>query len=156
VLAAHSYGGLIAELYPRRYPKEVAGEVLVDVTSVYLRQTFTAQEYEDMLKYTSVPTAEGQEALRIDEGIDAIRNLPPASQMPGILFTADKLARDTPTTRKAELMEAQDRLATQLGAKHVTATASGHHVHVEQPKLVVDAIREVVDAVRAVKTRIDP
>ena len=156
VLAAHSYGGLIAELYARRYPQEVAGEVLVDVTSVYLRQTFTPEEYEDMLRYTSVPTAEGQEALQIDGAFDAILAAPAAPEMPVVLFTADKLARDTPASRKAELMDAHDRLAMQLGARHVTETASGHHIHVEQPQLVSDAIRDVVDAVRGGKTRIDP
>jgi pimeloyl-ACP methyl ester carboxylesterase len=156
VLAAHSYGGLIAELYARRYPKEVAGEVLVDVTSVYLRQAFTAQEYEDMLNSTSLPTAEGQEALEIDGAFDAILTTPQAPQMPVVLLTADKLARDTPASRETELMDAHVRLAMQLGARHVTKTASGHHIHVEQPQLVIDAIRDVVGAVRGGETRIDP
>ena len=33
-------------------------------------------------------------------------------------------------------------------AKHITNTNSGHEIHKEQPQLVIDAIREVVDAVR--------
>ena len=33
-------------------------------------------------------------------------------------------------------------------AKHITNTNSGHEIHKEQPQLVVDSIREVVDAVR--------
>jgi hypothetical protein len=33
-------------------------------------------------------------------------------------------------------------------AKHITDTNSGHEIHKEQPQLVIDAIREVVDAVR--------
>ncbi len=149
VLAGHSYGGLIVELFARTYPKDVAGEVLVDVTSVYLRDTFTPEEYADTLKFTSVPIAEGQEALAIDGGIDAILALPPAPQMPAVLLTADKLAQDATAARKAELIEAHNRLAAQLGALHVTETRSGHHIHVEQPQLVTDAIRAVVDAVRA-------
>lgn len=156
VLAAHSYGGLIAELYARRFPGEVAGEVLVDVTSVYLGQTFTPQEYADMDKSTSRPVREGQGALQIDAGIDAILAAPPAPQLPAVLLTADKLAEDAPASRGAELTAAHDRLAAQLGARHVTETASGHHIHVEQPQLVVDAIREVVDAVRSGRERIDP
>jgi pimeloyl-ACP methyl ester carboxylesterase len=51
VLGGHSYGGLIVELYARRYPMDVTGEVFVDVTSVYLRDTFTAQEYEHAQKH---------------------------------------------------------------------------------------------------------
>lgn len=33
--------------------------------------------------------------------------------------------------------------------KHVTDTNSGHEIHKEQPQLVIDAIREVVEAVRS-------
>jgi hypothetical protein len=33
--------------------------------------------------------------------------------------------------------------------KHITNTNSGHEIHKEQPQLVIDAIREVVDAVRS-------
>jgi pimeloyl-ACP methyl ester carboxylesterase len=33
-------------------------------------------------------------------------------------------------------------------ARHITDTNSRHYIHLEQPQLVVDAIREVVDAVR--------
>lgn len=32
------------------------------------------------------------------------------------------------------------------GAEHITETNSGHDIHNEQPKLVIDAIRQVVDA----------
>ncbi len=154
VLVGHSYGGLIVELFARTYPNDVRGEVLVDVTSVYLRDTFTPQEYADMLHSTSVPVAEGQEALAIGDGIDAILTLAPAPPVPAVLFTADKLAKDATAARKVELLEAHNRLATQLGARHITETHSGHHIHVEQPQLVIDAIREVVDAARTRKTTI--
>jgi hypothetical protein len=33
-------------------------------------------------------------------------------------------------------------------AKHITSTNSGHEIHKEQPELVTDAIRKVVEAVR--------
>jgi hypothetical protein len=34
------------------------------------------------------------------------------------------------------------------GAKHVIAETSGHNIHQDQPELVIEAIRMVVDAVR--------
>ena len=43
---------------------------------------------------------------------------------------------------------AQDRLAKLLNAKHVSDTNSGHAIQMEQPQLVIDAVRQVVDAVR--------
>jgi hypothetical protein len=45
---------------------------------------------------------------------------------------------------------AQQKLAELVpNAKHITNTNSGHEIHKEQPQLVVEAIRDVVDAVRS-------
>jgi uroporphyrinogen-III decarboxylase len=45
---------------------------------------------------------------------------------------------------------AQEKLARLVpNAKHITNTNSGHEIHKEQPQLVIDSIREVVDAVRS-------
>ncbi len=33
-------------------------------------------------------------------------------------------------------------------AKHVTSSKSGHEIHKQQPQLVIESIREIVDAVR--------
>jgi hypothetical protein len=44
---------------------------------------------------------------------------------------------------------AQEKLARLVAnAKHITNTNSGHEIHKEQPQLVIDAIRQVVEAVR--------
>ena len=46
--------------------------------------------------------------------------------------------------------QAQARLAILVqNAQHITDTNSGHEIHKEQPQLVIDAIREVVEAVRS-------
>jgi hypothetical protein len=39
-------------------------------------------------------------------------------------------------------------------AKRITNTNSGHEIHKEQPQLVIDAIREVVEAVRREKRQL--
>jgi pimeloyl-ACP methyl ester carboxylesterase len=49
--------------------------------------------------------------------------------------------------------EADDEMQAELAAlstrgKHVIAEDCGHHIQVQQPQLVIDAIREVVEAVR--------
>jgi hypothetical protein len=68
------------------------------------------------------------------------------------MIKAGKLPKDVPpdfgyVTDTAQ-KKAQDRLAKLLpNAKHITNTNSGHEIHKEQPQLVIDAIREVVEAV---------
>jgi len=45
------------------------------------------------------------------------------------------------------VVDARSDLVSQVpGAKHITNTDSGHYIHQEQPQLVIDSIREVVDA----------
>jgi pimeloyl-ACP methyl ester carboxylesterase len=46
-------------------------------------------------------------------------------------------------------MGAQNDLAQLLlGAQHVIATQSRHYIQQDQPELVIDAVRQVVEAVR--------
>ena len=46
-------------------------------------------------------------------------------------------------------MVAQDRLAALFpGGQHITETNSTHYIQKDNPQLVVDSIREVVDSVR--------
>ena len=46
------------------------------------------------------------------------------------------------------VLDARANLVSQApGAKHITNTDSGHYIHQEQPQLVIDSVREVLDAV---------
>jgi hypothetical protein len=70
------------------------------------------------------------------------------------MIAAGKLPSDVPPdfgyVTDAAQKKAQDRLAKLvLNAKHITKTDSGHEIHKEQPQLVIDSIRQVVDAVRS-------
>ncbi len=54
----------------------------------------------------------------------------------------------------AQFKAAEDEMQAELAAlstrgKQIIAEECGHHIHIEQPELVIDAIREVVEAVRA-------
>ena len=46
-------------------------------------------------------------------------------------------------------VDARSDLVSQVpGARHITDTHSGHYMHWEQPQLVIDSVREVVEAAR--------
>jgi hypothetical protein len=69
------------------------------------------------------------------------------------MIVADKLPADVPPdfgyVVDAAQKKAQERLAKLVPKeKHMIKTNSGHEIHKEQPQLVIDAIREVVEAVR--------
>jgi hypothetical protein len=97
---------------------------------------------------------------------EQVRAAPSVRAMPVIVLTADQpqiTAKDIDSGRLlpevtanfadalwAAQVPAQDSLARLFpNAKHVTNTNSSHYVQIEQPQIVIDSIREVVDAVRS-------
>ncbi|MGD9920630.1 MAG: alpha/beta fold hydrolase [Pseudorhodoplanes sp.] len=173
VLVGHSYGGLIARLYAGTWSNEVAGLVLVDALSEGLQDAQTPAQWAVQRK---LMMGDMSEALKLyptvelidpDKSLAQMRGAPPMRAMPLIVLSADKpwgpqvpgmiaagiLTKDTPPdagyiTDAAQKI-AQAKLAALVpGSRHITKTDSGHEIHKEQPQLVIDAIREVVDAVR--------
>jgi len=59
-------------------------------------------------------------------------------------------------TDRAQKVAQAELAASVPMARHVTNTDSGHEIHKEQPQLVIDSIRAVVDAVRAGRTGFAP
>jgi pimeloyl-ACP methyl ester carboxylesterase len=181
VIAGHSYGGLITRLYAMTYPGKVSGMVLVDALSEGLRASETPREWaiqrvlldgdmtEALKLYPAIERADAE--LSFDQVLAAA----PLRPMPLIVLSADhpwgplvpgfiadgRVPADTPpdfgyVTDRAQ-KEVQAKLAALVpGARHVTNTDSGHEIHKERPQLVIDAIRDVVDAVRDGKTSLAP
>ncbi len=173
VLVGHSYGGLIVRLYASTYPKEVAGLVLIDTLSEGLQDAETPEQWAIQRKLIegevreSVALYAALERVDVDRSFNQIRAAPPLRSIPLVVLSADrpwgpqvpsmiaagKLSADIPPgfgyVTDAAQKKAQERLAKLVSnEKHITNTNSGHEIHKEQPQLVIDAIREVVEAVR--------
>ena len=152
VLVGHSWGGLIARLFASTYPDDVAGLVLIDSASEFLKISLTPAQWATYIEATKkLIESNGLEAPDHVRTLSLLRNSPKVRPMPVVLLTSDKRfdfgagrTETWPAWRTA-----QDRLAKLLNAKHVSDTNSGHAIQMEQPQLVVDAIREVVKAVRS-------
>jgi pimeloyl-ACP methyl ester carboxylesterase len=174
VLVGHSYGGLIVRLYASTYPKDVSGLVLVDALSEGLRDAETPQQWAIQRKLIqnddpeSLALYPALERIDVDRSCDQIRAAAALHPMPIVVLSADhpwgpqvrsmvaagKLSTDVPPdfgyVVDAAQKKAQERLAQLVpNEKHITNTNSGHEIHKEQPQLVIDAIREVVKAVRS-------
>jgi pimeloyl-ACP methyl ester carboxylesterase len=174
VLVAHSYGGLIGRLYASTYPDDVSGLVLVDALSEGLADAQTPEQWAIQRKLIEGDVREGLaqypalETIDVDRSFDQMRAAPPLRQLPLIVLSADrgwgpqvpsmiaagKLPADVPQNfgyvTDAAQKKAQETLAHLVAnAKHITNTNSGHEIHKEQPQLVIEAIRQVVDAVRS-------
>jgi len=156
VLVAHSYSGFIAELYTRTYPADVAGLVLVDPGSQAIEKVASPTAlvtWDRLQRATSGASPEGIEALDAFQRIDSA---PPMPSIPTTILSADKPWGTDPaaagpvgtgTLTFDDWLAAQSLLATQLGAKHVSDTGSGHHVYLYSPELVTVEVATMVDAV---------
>ena len=173
VLVGHSYGGLIVRLYASTYPDDVSGLVLVDALTEGLRDAETPEQWAIQRKLMegdireSLALYPALERLDPDRSFDQMRAAAPLRPIPLIVLSADRpwgpqvpsmiasgvLPADVPPdagyVTDAAQKQAQDRLAKLVpNAKHITNTNSGHDIHKDQPQLVIDAIRKVVNAVR--------
>ena len=176
VLVAHSFGGTIARVFAGEHPDEVKGIVFVDVLTPEERAHMTPEEWK-IVKRLSVRSAADlaaypdQERQDLDKTLDQTAAAPALRPMPVVVLTAtDKFADaipkqvqagelppDTPPDVGAILDQAwpaaqNDLAALVPGAVHITDTHSGHFIMMDNAPVVIQAIRMVVDAVRAGQT----
>ena len=174
VLVGHSYGGLVARLYASTYPEDVCGLVLVDALTEGLRDAETPEQWAIQRKLIEGNVSESLvlypalERVNVDRSFDQVRAAPPLRPLPLVVLSADrpwgpqipsmiaegKLPADVPPdfgyVTDAAQKEAQERLARLVpNTKHITNTNSGHEIHKEQPQLVIDSIRDVIEAVHS-------
>lgn len=157
VLAAHSYGGVIAMLYARTYPADVAGLVMIDAATQLMQKVASPKALAAWDAGNKVSVPEAPEAVQLLDAFAKIEAAPRARALPAIVLSADKpWPGATPSAPAegeavtfADWLASGDLLAKSLDAPHVTRTDSGHNIYQYAPQLVVDAIREVVDEIRS-------
>lgn len=169
VLVAHSFGGLIARLYASLYPDEVAGLVLIDTLTEQLFDELTPGQQKLWINLNSNYSREideytTQEKTDFQKSFDQMQSAPRLKAMPVTVLTSDQpydfkklihqgiLPKETPIDFETVVFQAhlngQKKLAALLNAKQISDTHAGHYIHTEQPKLVVDTIRSVVEEAR--------
>ena len=176
VLVAHSLSGTIARVFAGEYPDKVKGIVFVDVLTPELRAKMTPEEWKTW-KRVSVRPAKALAAYPdlerqdFDETLDQTADAALLRPMPVVVLSASdkyvdvvpkliqagELPPDTPPDFGAVVdranTAAQNTLATLVpGAVHITDTHAGHNIMIDNAPVVIQAIRMVIDAVRAGQT----
>ena len=174
-MVGHSLGGAISRQFATEYPQEVSGLVLIDYTPYDARKDLTDEEWEIWSSVVGTPPEEALQVYPEHEQADNVANLElvlgadgvpaPLKPMPLIVLSADEPLDVTPLVEDGTLtpeeakqfgeslfdavVRAHADLVSQVpGARHITDTDSGHNIHQEQPQLVIDSVREVVEAAR--------
>ena len=166
VLVARSYGSLIARLYVSSYPSDVAGLVLVDGTHEQqvrrfgqLDSTYPAafRAYFDSVLRQLPPgpqAAEIRETVRI-QAAGALEGLRPLPDIPLAVITSMQSDEHAPyvngTARGHEVWRAlhDEWFRRSRNGIHLVTTRSGHGIQDDEPDLVLQAIRFVIDRLRA-------
>jgi pimeloyl-ACP methyl ester carboxylesterase len=135
---------------PSDYPNDVSGLVLIDPGSEFLQTELTSEQWATFVQAAKqLGDSEDLEAADYESSVEALRAAPPVGAILAVVLTSDKpFDFGAGEGTWPAWLAAQDRLATLLSAEHITDTNSGHYIAGEQPQLVIDAIRQVVDAER--------
>ncbi len=165
VLVEHSIGGFHVRLYAHHYPDEVVGMVLVDSSHEDQRERFLAvlpPTISDESPFLQGIAAADDPALN-PEGFEweasaaQVRASGSLGDRPLIVVTrgrpAEPSALGLPPDVAVHVEEVwqdlqQDLATLSTTSTHIIAEESGHFIHKDQPDLVVDAIRHVVDVAR--------
>ncbi|WP_048863231.1 alpha/beta fold hydrolase, partial [Acidisphaera rubrifaciens] len=164
----HSIGGLFVRLYASRHPEQVAGMVLIDPYSERLSARMTPAQWRALVAFNrragsdtvetipgygdleTLPYGGSDAVMRAAARASPLRPVPLAVLAHGRPFAlAAPPAGLSSATLEAALRAANAALATLVPrARFFVAADSGHDIHQDQPALVTEAIRQVVEGVR--------
>jgi len=148
VLVGHSLGGTYVGLFARTYPAEVAGVVLIDAR----HEDFSARckmeqahmcEPPDFL-VSAMPGAAPREFAQVAETMQQVRAAGTFPPVPLAVLTGTRKLIEGPAFNKVWLETQRDLSRMSPAGQHIVCTRCGHYVHKDDPKLVIQAIRDVV------------
>jgi pimeloyl-ACP methyl ester carboxylesterase len=148
VLVGHSLGGPFIRVFAGMYPRDVAGMVLIDPSQEtfddWAKTHLPPESKEEKAQLAKASRGIRDEAAALNTTYDQARaaNLPP--RIPITLLTAMQDNSMPAEARKVWAEKQKEWIEKISGGKRIVAKESGHFIQVQEPKLVVDAIREVV------------
>jgi pimeloyl-ACP methyl ester carboxylesterase len=166
VLVGHSYGGFLVRLFAMLHPDEVVGLVLVDAAHedwwVTLDGVLTpaqrgalSAEPAEFPGLERIDTAASADQMRAAFAASPLQPLPLEVLTHGVPW-------DWPPGFPVGAIEAawrplqDDLVALVPDARLVVAERSQHHIQIDQPDLVIEAVRRVVEAARNPSTWATP
>jgi pimeloyl-ACP methyl ester carboxylesterase len=144
ILVGHSVGGIYARSFVTKFPREVAGLVFVD--SAHEEQALRFHELDP--KWQALDEESAQWGLLVKPG----ERLEWRTELPLIVLAHEKpiqgpkkVTKEVAVARERIWRELQEDLAklSTHGELRV-AEQSEHNIHLEQPELVIQAIRDVL------------
>ena len=149
VLVGHSLGGIIIRQFATQYLDETAGMVMVDTSGTDPRDRIQAAlTPEEWQRYGAASHAAN---FVFPAGADLLG--PDLGDIPLVVLTAGIVGSDVPPdlaekVQNVRLEMHRELLDLSTNSTHLIAEESDHAIPSNQPELVVEAISQVVAAVR--------
>ena len=151
ILVAHSWSGLNARWFANQYPDEIAGMVLVDAVHENKYEQFEKvlpqEKAERMWAFVKDPSKNDETIDRI-ASIEQVRSRQTVFNFPLIVLTR---AADSDELNKIETDLQAEFLKLSTKSKQYFSKHNDHFIQNSEPELVIDSIRQVVEAVKAEK-----
>lgn len=163
ILVGHSYGGHIVRYFAHLYPEKVGGIVLIDPSVEYLdneiRRLKSAAEiksYDSLYEFGRDPSwPEGlkREAdyFRSNENHMKTKKVMFPTNVPTTVITAMNMPESSRSflkgvsKMKVDLHKGWAESFPHI--RHVLAERSGHYVHYDEPELVINEIKTIVETI---------
>ena len=160
VLVGHSFGGVNARLYASLYPKEVVGMILVDSVNEEETEKWQAiipAEIRKQMEADGGKRLLGSEAIDLEASMKQMQAANWRTTIPLIVLARGRASFDpndyapplrpfAPKGEELRIEMQKDLAARSTNGKFLFAEKSGHLIHQDEPELVVNAIREVVES----------
>jgi len=175
ILVGHSGGGLLIRVFRDQYPEEVAGLVLVDAAHPDMGQRlleglppktlFESKALRYWRIWLSYMSDSQGSAYQDQEGLDTkannslVKAAKPLGDLPLVVISRSpdnatfEGAPILPAVTNAKLRQIWQELQSELvglssNSTHIVASHAGHSIQREEPELVIEAIRKLVDEAR--------
>ena len=164
VLVGHSLGGILARLYAGYYPAEVAGMVLVDsahedepdrglalIPPDTLKQMLKGARPEDLVVRSPDESLDHCSLRGLMNALNWRGDIPLVVLTQGLPYRPEDYSNPSlaPKYYQLHLEMQRDLVSRSPRGRQVVAEKSGHFIHQDQPELVVNAIRQVLEEVKA-------
>jgi pimeloyl-ACP methyl ester carboxylesterase len=139
-------------VFAQLYPKDVVGIVLLDPSQESFND-WLKKNQPARLKEAQAQIAKAPEGVRAeDAATDASYAEARIAKIPSGVFVTLLSATEDETmpaeARRVWLEKHKEWIATVPGAKHIVVEKTGHFIQAQQPKLVIDTIRQVLSQIR--------
>ena len=164
ILVGHSLGGILARLYASYYPAEVAGMVLVDsahedeadrglglIPPETLKQMLKVAKPEDLMVRNPDESLDHCSLRGLMNALNWRGDIPLVVLTQGLPYRPEDYSNPSlaPEYYQLHLELQRDLVRRSPRGRQVMAEKSGHFIQQDQPELVINAIRRVIEEVRS-------